>query len=150
MSDTVTGSPVGPLANAIFVALRADANLMALVGNRVYDAVPRADTVAFPYVTFARTSGIPSGGAMQREGTQASVWLDVWSDSQGNAEANSILSRIQAVLTRANLPVAGFTLNAGSLTCEMSEVFPDTDPDMPETSLYHGVQHWVGWLEESV
>lgn len=144
----VTGSPKGPLANAIFVALKADASLVALATGGIYEAMPRATRVSFPYVHVGERNAETNTGAMQREGSDVRVTVHVWSEARGAAECEAIQSRIRAVLQRANLPVTGFLMLGGSLVCDTELCIPDVDPDMPERSLYHGVQQWIADLQE--
>lgn len=145
---TVTGSPNAAFADAVFRVLSTDATLLALVTG-VYASAPDAAKLVKPYVIVGDRDFAPQdAGAMQLEGGRARVTLDVWSDYNGPAETQDIQSRIRVLLLRASLPVQGFALFAGSVICEDEQCVADWDPDMPKQSLFHGVQAWIGLLEE--
>lgn len=145
---TVTGTPTQAFIDAVRAALLADATLMTLVTG-VFGHVSEAARTAYPYIVLGRRTRTNDGGAMQLAGGQVSVQLDVWSARKGASETQTILSRVFAVLERRALRVSGFALIAGSLTCELEEVFDEPDADKPEARLYHGVQRWIADLEES-
>jgi len=86
---------------------------------------------------------------MQREGGQATVTIDFWSDKNGPQETRTLQARSRTLLQRQDLTVSGFELTRGSVTCDDEKVFADSDPDIPERGLFHGVQRWTAWLEES-
>lgn len=154
MPTTVTGSPLAPFADAIFTRLSADAKLIALAPGGVYASLPesrRVDpTTSGAYVVVGHRALGPGAGAMQREGGSAAVMVDVWSAFNGPAEAQDIQSRIRALLQRADFPVTGFTLYAGSVSCDDEQCFQDFDRDMPQRTVYHGVQRWTGLIEEAI
>lgn len=143
----------GALANAIYVALAADANLADLVGTRIYDDPPRGEERTFPYVVIADRTSEETGsrGAMQLESGDVRITLHVWGKARGAAlEVEPIQRRIREILGRGRgLQVDGFTLIRDSLVCENELCVPDRDDDMPDQSLYHGVQQWVGQMEAS-
>jgi len=144
----VTGSPTQAFIDALRAVLVADAALTALVAG-VFGHLSEAARTAYPYLVLGRRSRQNDGGAMQVAGGKVSVQLDVWSDHKGASEAHAILSRVYAVLERRALSVSGYVVIAGSLTCEMEEVFDEPDADKPEARLYHGVQRWTADIEEA-
>lgn len=146
---TVTGSPVGPFADAVLTRLKADATLLALATGGIYESLPKRTRVACPYVVLGHQDLGSSDAGMQIEGGQVSVTIDIWSDKNGPNEARAIQSRIRVLLQRYNLTVVGFALVLGSVTCDDERVFPDADPDMPERALFHGVQQWTAYVEEA-
>ncbi len=153
MATTVSGSPLFAFADAIFQRLNTDATLLALAPGGVDAGMPESDLIN-PIDTGAvvylghRTLG-KRAGAMQREGGNASVVVDVWSAYHGPIETQTIQSRIRVLLQRQDLPVAGFALYGGSLICDDEQCFQDYHPDLPQLdALFHGVQRWVGLLEE--
>lgn len=154
MPTTVTGSPLAPFADAIFSRLNADVRLAALAPGGVFASMPDSRRVdastdgAYVFVGH-RTLG-PNAGAMQREGGNADVVVDVWSAYNGPSECQDIQGRIRALLQRCDLAVPGFVLYAGSVMCDEEQCFQDFDPDMPQRSLFHGVQRWTGLLEEAI
>lgn len=151
MPATVTGSPLAAFADAIYQRLSANTALAALAKGGVFAALPeshRVDPLVGAYVVVGHRTLGPRSGAMQREGGNADVLVDVWSGYNGPAEAQDIQAQIRRLLQRYDLAVAGFSLYSGSVTCTEEMCYPDWDPDMPERTLFHGVQRWVGLLEE--
>lgn len=151
MSTTVTGSPADAFAAAVYQRLDGDAQLATLVTG-VFQTIRRDQTQPYPYVVLSRSevAGPQSAGAMQREGGTVLVVVDVWSDKNDPSVVRAIQSRIRALLQRTDLAVQGFTLYGGSVVCEHELVIPDFDTEMPQSmSLFHGVQHWTGALEEA-
>ncbi len=149
MAYTCTGSPVGPFADAVLDALLADAALVAIVADRIVASLKVKAVTPLPYIVGGRRDLMPGSVAMQLEGGRGSVWLDFWSDENSPDEVQRMMSRTKAVLQRRSLTIPGYTMFAGSLECEEEQVIPDFDPDMPQRSLYHGVQHWAADLEEA-
>lgn len=149
MTYSVTGSPIEAFADAVLTALNDDSTYKDLSSGGVYASLPRATRTAVPYTVLGRRQLLGGGGAMQVDGGTVAAWLDVWSEQNSPHEVQTILSRARAVLQRAPLRVAGYTLIAGSLTCEEELVIPDFDPDAPERSLYHGIQKWTADVEEA-
>ncbi len=147
---TVTGSPVAPFADAIFARLSTDTVLLALTPGGVYASLPRSTRATPPYVVVGRREQHGSGFAMQIGGGDCHVFIDVWSLFNGPSEAETIQSRIRVLLERQPLAVAGFVVFAGSVSCEEEFVLQEFDSDMPERTLFHGVQHWSAALEESL
>jgi hypothetical protein len=148
MPYTVTGSPLGPFADAVLTALLEDGNLTDIVGDRIVASTMRGSRTAFPYIVGGRRDLMPGAVPMQTEGGEATIWLDFWSELNSPDEVQRMLSRGRAVLSRRTLPVVGFTMRGGSLVCQQELVIPDFDPDMPQKSLYHGVQQWTADLDE--
>ena len=150
--SAASGTPSAPFATAIYQRLRDDATLAALATGGVFAALPQASRTDRPYVVVGlrefRDIGGPGPGGMQREGGTATVTVDVYSDFHGPQESEDIQTRIRQLLQRVDLLVPGYVLYRGSVMCEDERVFSDFDPDMPERSGYHGVQRWVGHLEE--
>lgn len=148
---TVTGSPKTAFAQAFYLALAADAILLTLVTGGVMTAVRRDVRVSYPYLIVGRRDLRDHGaGAMQREGGTVHLFVDVWSAANDPIEVEQIQSRVRALMTRNDLAVSGFALYAGSVTCPEELVFTEPDPDLPERSLFHGVQQWTGLLEEAL
>lgn len=148
MPYTVTGSPLGPFADAVLTALLDDGNLTDIVGPRIVASTKRGERTAFPYIVGGRHDLMPGAVPMQTEGGEASIWLDFWSELNSPDEVRRMMGRARAALSRRTLPVVGFTMRAGSLACAEELVIPDFDPDMPQKSLYHGVQKWSADLDE--
>lgn len=148
MPYTVTGSPLGPFADAVLTALLDDGNLTAIVGDRIVASTKRGERTTLPYIVGGRRDLMPGAVPMQTEGGEASLWLDFWSELNSPDEVQRMMARARAALSRRTLPVVGFTMRGGSLTCVQELVIPDFDPDMPQKSLYHGVQQWSADIDE--
>jgi hypothetical protein len=146
---TVTGSPLLPWVDALTAVLVADAALALLAPGGIVAALPRSVRVVEPYVIVGRREIDTLGGAMQISGGLAHVTLDTWSAQNGPAETQQIQARCRVLLERQALRIPGFAMLDGSLTCEVEDVTADFDPDMPELTLFHGVQTWMAWLEEA-
>lgn len=146
---TVTGSPVGPFADAVLTVLKADSVLATLASGGIYTALPLRMRLTSPYVIVGHQQMGPSDAAMQIEGGQITLTVDVWSEANGPHPARAIQSRIRALLQRRDVAVSGFALVLGSVTCDEELVFADKDPDIPERSLFHGIQRWTAYLEEA-
>ncbi len=150
---TATGSPLYPFADAIFQRLNADAALLALAPGGVDADTPESELInpvshGAQVMLGHRTLG-KRAGAMQREGGNASVVVDIWSAYRGPIEVHAIQARIRVLLQRVDLTVVGFALYSGSVICDEEVCFKDYHPDLPQlAALWHGVQRWVGLLEE--
>jgi hypothetical protein len=123
-------APAAELQRAIFAALSGSAGLVAaLGGERVFDHAPAH--VAFPYITFGRTS-IYDWSTGTESGTEQLFTLHVWSKAKGKKEAIGIMDEARAVLHDQSLPLDGHALV--NLRLEFSEVRFDDD-----LSVYHGL-----------
>src|ERR1700674_290408 len=131
MPTTVTGSPLAAFADAIYTRLAGDAGLATLATGGVHASLPEAGRVTPPYVVVGHRTLGTRAGAMQREGGNADVLLDVWSAYNGPAETQDIQAQIRRLLQRQDVGVAGFALYSGSVTCTEELCFRDADPDMP-------------------
>lgn len=150
MPYVVTGSPLGPFADAVLTALAADGNLTAIVADRIV-ATPKTGTrTTYPYIVGDRRDLAPGSVAMQKEGGEASLWIHCWSELNDPDEVQRMQARVRAVLNRSTaLAITGYVMYAGSLHIEEEMVISDFDQDMPQRSLYHGVQRVVADLEEA-
>lgn len=149
MTYAVVGSPAEGFGDAVLGALLADVPLSALVGTRVYSATPEHSRTPLPYVVGGRYDVLRGAPAMQKDGARVGLYLDVWSDQNGPHEVLQILSRLHTILARDRLlTVPGYAVMAGSLECEEEHVIADFDVDMPDRSLFHGIQLWCAELEE--
>lgn len=100
---TTPDTPLGPIQEAVYGVLAADAALGGLVSG-VFDEVP--ETAAYPYVVIGEALEQPDN----RHGTfgrQTVITLHVWSKSRGFAEGNAIASRVVALLDHQPLTVVG-------------------------------------------
>jgi hypothetical protein len=110
------------LQKAVHAALVADAGVGALVGDRIFDAAPRAAT--FPYVTLgdARATDWSTG---TEDGSEHRLLLHVWSRERGKAECWAVLAVVEAALHDAALELDGHALV--NLRIEAADVGIDRD-----------------------
>ena len=110
------------LQKAIHAALVADAGVGALVGDRIFDVVPRAAT--FPYVTLgdARVADWSTG---TEAGAEHRLALHVWSRERGKTECWAVLEALEAALHDAALALDGHALI--NLRVETADVGMDRD-----------------------
>jgi Protein of unknown function (DUF3168) len=120
------------LQKAVFAALAADGGVGALIGERIYDAPPRA--AAFPYLSFgeARTTDWSTG---TETGAEHRVTFDVWSRERGKSECWTIMDAVQAVLHDASLALDGYQLV--NLRFETADARRD-----PDGITWHGVMRF--------
>lgn len=93
---------------AIVTALKASADIVDLVGNRIYDRVPMADgkiTAAFPYISFGPVQDLPED-ADCIEASELVIQLDAWSRDPGFMEGRKIAKAIKVALDEQSLPLA--------------------------------------------
>ena len=146
----VTGSPTQAFVDAVMNRLENDSTLDALVTG-VFGHLPESTRTAYPYVVIGQRH-LDEGQArsMGLAGGRVDLQLDSWSALKGASQTHAILSRVRVLLERYDLPVAGFQLMRGSLTCEFEDVFPEADEDKPGSTLYHGMQRWTAEIDEAI
>lgn len=111
------------LQTVIYQTLVADAEVGALVGDRIYDGRP--DTATFPCVTFGPIDSIEDDKSCIT-GRVETVQLDVWSRDQGRMRpCKEICDAVKAALHRAELSM---TVNA-LVRIEITGVRVFLDPD---------------------
>lgn len=74
-------APANELQAAIYGILQADADLTAIVGDRIFDRVPKAGDVP-PYVTFGPADEV-NNDADCIDAADHALQIDVWSEKQG-------------------------------------------------------------------
>lgn len=123
-------APAAELQKAIFAALADDAALVAMLGGaRIFDRAP--STVAFPYITFGRTS-IYDWSTGTESGTEQLFTLHVWSKAKGKKETLDIMELARARLDDASLILEGHHLV--NLRLEFAEARHDDN-----LSVHHGL-----------
>lgn len=123
-------SAAAELQKAVFSALAGDAALTELLGgSRIHDHTPA--NVAFPYITFGRTSGF-NWDTGTENGAEHLFTLHIWSNAKGKAEALDLLEACRARLHDAPLTLERYTLV--NLREEFSEARFDED-----LAVYHGL-----------
>jgi hypothetical protein len=95
------------LQKAMRAALLAHAPLTALIGTKVFDAVPQG--MAPPYAVFDRieTRDWSTKGS---RGFEHMVTIHVWSGREGKREAYEIIAAMDAALDNQALPLDGHHL----------------------------------------
>lgn len=118
------------LQKAVFATLSGDATLAGMLGGgKVYDHAPAS--VAFPYITFGRTS-VFDWSTGTESGAEQLFTLHVWSKGQGKKEALEIMERARTLLDDAPLALDDHHLVSNRL--EFSEVRYDDN-----LSVHHGL-----------
>ncbi len=125
---------------ALFEALNGDAALVAALGGaKVLDHAP--DNVAFPYITFGRTS-VYDWSTSTESGTEQLFTLHVWSKARGKAEALAVMEIVRRRLDAGALALDGRHLV--NLTFEFAEARFDED-----LSVYHGLLRYRAVMEDA-
>jgi hypothetical protein len=88
------------LQAAVVAALAVDADLAALVGNRIHDGAPRATD--FPSITFGE-AGQADWSSDREPGGDVRLTLHVWSRAIGKREAWTIIGHLMRLLHDAPL-----------------------------------------------
>lgn len=107
---------------AIYDRLRTDANLAAVVADRVYDDVPQE--TPFPYVEI----GEPVSTAWDDDcntGSVSLVTIHVWSQYHGSREAQLALAAIYTALHNQPLGLVG----GDNVVCQVQQQQVLRDPD---------------------
>ena len=117
------------LQAAIVARLKADAAVRALIGDRVYDNVPRnpdgkVDAARFPYVSFGPEQVLPDGWDCQ-ESSEIFIQIDAWSRAVGFPEVKKIANAVRRALHDADLLLSENALV--SLEFESRQVMRDPD-----------------------
>lgn len=132
-------SAAAELQKAVFASLTGDAALTGLLGGqRVYDHTPA--NVAFPYITFGRTSGF-NWDTSTENGQEHLFTLHIWSNAKGKAESLALLEAARARLHDAPLTLA--THKLVNLREEFSESRFDED-----LAVYHGLLRFRAVTED--
>lgn len=116
--------PSSALQTAIYAAITATGILPAVVGNRVYDAVPQ--NAQTPYVSMGDCQVLPDKSGCI-DGAECYPIIDVWSTYSGYKEAKTIAAAVVAALDDKPeaLMVAGFDV----IVFELDTYQPLRDPD---------------------
>ncbi len=133
-------APAAELQKAIFVALGGDPALTTLLsGGKVYDYAPA--NVAFPYITFGRTS-IYDWSTGTESGTEQLFTLHVWSKAKGKKETLDIMEAARARLDDGSLVLDEHHLV--NMRLEFAEARYDED-----LSVHHGLLRYRAVTEEA-
>jgi len=115
-------SPSLELQGAVVARLKADAEVTALIGTRVYDRVP--DNGTFPYVSFGPEQ-VLSVDADCITGFEINMQIDAWSRSMGFPEVKRIAEAVRASLHGYDLAIADNALV--SFEHRQTRIFRDPD-----------------------
>lgn len=131
----------GDLMQALFLRLKTDASLSALLGGA--GLLERAnDKAAFPHVTYGRTSAFDLDTGADNNGDQL-ITLHVWSKAQGEAETRLIMDSIKARLDGAALSIG--PRGQTRLSLEFAEARYDED-----LAVHHGLLRFRALTQEAV
>lgn len=125
------------LQAAIVAALAADADLTALVGDRIHDGAPRA--TAFPSITFGE-AGQSDWSSDNEPGGDVRLTLHVWSRAIGKREVWTIIGHLMRRLHDAPL-----VLEASALVL-VRVAFAEVRLD-PDGQTEHGVVRVAALIE---
>jgi hypothetical protein len=132
-------APAAELQKAVFEALAADAAVTALLGSgKIYDRAPA--NVAFPYLTFGRTS-IFDWSTGTESGTEQLFTVHVWSKAKGKKETLAIMEAVRALLDDGSLELDQHHLV--NMRLEFAEARYDED-----LSVHHGLLRFRAVTEE--
>jgi hypothetical protein len=94
------------LQDAIVAALRNDADVTALVGQRIYDRVP--PMVEKPYITIG-PADVTSNDADCVNGNDVTQQIDVWSVEPGFAQCKDVGGAVRKCLDKITVTQDGLT-----------------------------------------
>lgn len=114
--------PTLPMQNAFVLALKADSDVAALVGTRVYDLPP--PTPVKPYVTVGDVQVLPDR-ADCIDGVELSVTLHLWSQTATSIQVKQLGKAVIEALDVAELGVTGHRL----VLLELEQAQYLRDPD---------------------
>jgi len=130
----------GDLLQALFLRLKSDASLSALLGGAGL-LEQATNNAAFPYVTYGQTTAFDWDTGAENDADQL-VTLHVWSKAYGEAETLSIMERIKARLTDAVLVVGPH--GQTRLSLEFAEARYDED-----LAVHHGLLRFRALTREN-
>jgi len=95
------------LQRAIFATLASDTDVIAAVGERIFDAVPRGS--AFPYIVIGDDKESDWSTATE-PGSSHALTIHIWSRAAGRRETRLAAEAVIAALNGAALALSGHTL----------------------------------------
>lgn len=111
------------LQDLIIATLKADTDIAAIVGARVYDQAP--EDAAFPYITLGAASSVPDD-AECIPGIEQTVQIDIWHRDQGRKwRCKATVDLVYAALHEADLEIDSGAL--ATLRVVLTRV--ENDPD---------------------
>jgi hypothetical protein len=131
----------GDLMQALFLRLKTDASLSALLGGAGL-LEQASEKAAFPHVTYGCTSAFDLDTGADNDGDQL-ITLHVWSKAQGEAETRLIMDSIKARLDGAALSIG--PRGQTRLSLEFAEARYDED-----LAVHHGLLRFRALTQEAV
>lgn len=89
------------LQKAFNTALKSDADLSAIIGQRVYDRVPK--NAVFPYVQIGDDQEIDNANTCDSSGVEVYTRVHIWSRDVGVVEAKKIMGLIKPLLVQPHI-----------------------------------------------
>jgi hypothetical protein len=130
----------GDLQQALFLRLKSDASLTALLGGAGLLESPTA-SAAFPYVTCGQTSAFDWDTGTENNDDQL-ITMHVWSKAHGEAETLAIMDAIKARLADAALVIGPH--GQTRLSLEFTEARYDED-----LLVHHGLLRFRALTQEN-
>ena len=130
----------GDLQQALFLRLKSDAKLSALLGGAGLLESP-ADNVAFPYVTCGQTSAFDWDTGSDNSDDQL-LTFHVWSKTHSEAETLAIMDAVKARLADAALTIG--PRGQTRLSLEFAEARFDED-----LAVHHGLLRFRAITQEN-
>ena len=96
------------LQQTLYQQLTGDATLMNIVSG-VFDHVPQS--TAYPFIVIGEST-IRDWSNVEKQGTEHTITIRIWSRAAGRKESTTIMERIVTLLNSANLSVSGQTLRS--------------------------------------
>lgn len=124
---------------AVINALRANADLAAYVGTRIYDEAPQNTTLALPNITFG-PSDTHRADVTCVSAREVYLQIDIWSGANSSAECKQICGIVEDALHHVSLTLLSNRLV--SLEHRMTQVFMDADG-----VTHHGVVQIVAYVD---
>ena len=131
----------GDLMQALFLRLKTDASLSALLGGAgLLERV--SDKAAFPYVTYGRTSAFNLESGADNDNDQL-VTFHVWSKTQSNSETLLIMESI-----KTRLDGAAFSIGSRGQT-RLSLEFAESRHD-EDLAVHHGLLRFRALTQDGI
>lgn len=131
------------LIKAVFDRLKATSAVTTFVAQRIYDRVPDAQEVPFPYVSLGPSSAIPDDFDCLY-GEEVTIQLDVWSSGSGEAYGTVQCRKICGAIKKA-LHDVDLSLNTNALVTLQHEITRIIDD--PNPAINHGVIQFTATVE---
>lgn len=112
-------SALKAVQKAIYDVLKADASLMTLLTNRLYDSGNVPDDTEFPYLVIGEVTEIPDN-TLDKRGKRVGLLLHAWSIYAGKDQVYGVLDRLEALLDYQPLTVVGHNV----VWCRLTQAQP--------------------------